>query len=76
MVSDDTITAESYRVLERVPGEWWDEELIVGGIALALKMGIGETRRRLVHLKALGLVERRRFHRIDPIFQLWRVARG
>jgi predicted transcriptional regulator len=52
--------------MRRVPAEWWDEEQTVSEIAAALQESRAVVRRRLAHLLALGLVERRRRPTISP----------
>lgn len=73
--SDILLSPDTYRVLQRVPGEWWDDDQTIAEIAAALEESRSVVRRRLAHLLALGLVERRRRPTISPRIEIRRVGK-
>lgn len=55
---DDTITLTpgDYAVLERIPMEWWDENVSIAEIARLLNKPSGDTARRIRRLVLMGVV--------------------
>lgn len=62
---DDTITLTpgDYAVLERIPMEWWDENVSIAEIARLLNKPSGDTARRIRRLVLMGVVQRRHSER-------------
>jgi DNA-binding MarR family transcriptional regulator len=69
------LSPETYRVMRRVPATWWDEQQTVEEIAGTLGDAPTAIRRRIAHLVALGLVERRRRSTIAPTTELRRMVK-
>lgn len=77
MTTDDILlTPVAYRVLERVPANWFDETAARKEIALALGVSMRSVTGCLGHLVKLQLVERRRSSTIAPHDEIRRVGRA
>jgi len=74
-VSDETLTAETYCVLERVPRNWWDEIEVEREIATALHLSVTSVQRRIGWLLHMKLVERRTGRGIVPSMEIRKVGR-
>ena len=75
MLSDNTISAETYRLLQRVPTTWWSEDEAVHELSLAMCLTLGAVRSRLQFLIANKLVERRKGPGLVPALEIRRVGR-
>lgn len=72
---DIQLTPETYDVLKLVPYEWSDEAVVVSGIVQQKIYSALDVRRRLDHLKKVGLVERRRRQTIAVQLEIRRIAK-
>lgn len=75
MSGDLTLTPETHAVLQSVPVDWRDVRHVEHEIAHALTRPLGEVRRRLQHLRTLGLIEYRRRQTVTPTFEIRRLAK-
>lgn len=75
MVSDITLSKDTYETLKRVPATWWDESEVVLEVGVALRQNKTAVTRRLARLVQLGLVERRRRPTIDAATEIRRVGK-
>lgn len=75
MLSDNTISAETYRLLQRVPTTWWTEDEAVHELSIAMCLTLRGVRSRLQFLIANQLVERRKSPGIVPATEIRRVGR-
>jgi predicted transcriptional regulator len=75
MVEDITLTPGDFAVLSRVPLVWWDESNVVLEISFALTETKATVRKRLAHIVALRLVERRKRNTIAATTEIRRIAK-
>lgn len=75
MTDDITLTKDTYEVLKRVPADWWNEDEVVLEISVALLQPRSRITKRLAHLLALHLVEKRRRQTIAPAIEIRRVGK-
>lgn len=75
MVDDVLLTPATYRVLERVPSNWFDEQTARDAIARSLGLTVASVTQSLSHLCRLRLVERRRRNTIAPVTEIRRIGR-
>lgn len=75
MVDDVTLSPETYRVFIRIPACWWSEQDAVADIAAVLEETQPSVRKRLQHLIALRLVERRLRQTITPTAEIRKVGK-
>lgn len=54
-----TLAPGDFAVLNRIPLDWWDENIAGAEISRALEKTSGDTMRRISRLVTLGLVQRR-----------------
>lgn len=75
MPAEITLTPADYDVFRRIPVEWFDENVCGAEIAQALDQKSGVVLRRIASFIRVGLVERRRGHRIAAQMEIRRVGK-